>query len=64
MSERSKSPKLTSRFEEALTYAARAHWDHIRKVTPREAGFNRAPWQSGQGSSTRPSTSAPQRISS
>ncbi len=32
MSERSKSPKLTSRFEEALTYAARAHWDHIRKV--------------------------------
>ena len=36
MSERSKSPKLTSRFEEALTYAARAHWDHIRKVTPRK----------------------------
>lgn len=32
MSERSGSPKLTSRFEEALTYAARAHWDHIRKV--------------------------------
>lgn len=32
MSETSKSPKLTSRFEEALTYAARAHWDHIRKV--------------------------------
>jgi GTP pyrophosphokinase len=38
MSERSKSPKLSSRFEEALTYAARAHWDHIRKVTPRETG--------------------------
>ena len=36
MSERSGSPKLTSRFEEALTYAARAHWDHIRKVTPRK----------------------------
>ena len=38
MSERSKSPKLTSRFEEARTYAARAHWDHIRKVTPRRKG--------------------------
>ena len=36
MSERSTSPKLTSRFEEALTYAARAHWDQIRKLTPRE----------------------------
>lgn len=43
MSERSKSPKLTSRFEEALTYAARAHWDHIRKVTPRENDGGAAP---------------------
>jgi (p)ppGpp synthase/HD superfamily hydrolase len=37
MSETSKSPKLTSRFEEALTYAARAHWDHIRKVDREKA---------------------------
>lgn len=29
---KTETPKLTSRFEEALTYAARAHWDHIRKV--------------------------------
>lgn len=36
MSEKSESPKLTSRFEEALTYAARAHWDHIRKVDREE----------------------------
>ena len=32
MSEKSDSPKLTSRLEEALLYAARAHWNHIRKV--------------------------------
>lgn len=38
MSETSGSPKLSSRFEEALTYAARAHWRHIRKVTPRAKG--------------------------
>jgi (p)ppGpp synthase/HD superfamily hydrolase len=29
-------PKLTSRFEEALTYAARAHWRQIRKVSDDE----------------------------
>lgn len=33
MSERTTSPTLSSRFEEALGYAARAHWDHVRKTT-------------------------------
>ena len=28
------------------------------KLTWREAGFSRVPWQSGQGASTTPSTSA------
>ena len=37
MSTRTTHPKLTSRFEEALTYASRAHRDHIRKVSPDEA---------------------------
>lgn len=32
MSDRTSRPRLTSRFEEALAYAARAHWTQIRKV--------------------------------
>lgn len=31
------NPKLTSRFEEALVYAARAHAKHVRKASPAEA---------------------------
>lgn len=38
MSERTTRPKLGSRFEEALLYAARAHWRQIRKATPRADG--------------------------
>jgi len=33
MSERTGNPKLSSRFEEALGYAARAHWQQVRKST-------------------------------
>jgi len=33
MSETTSSPGLSSRFEEALAYAARAHWGHVRKTT-------------------------------
>lgn len=33
MSETTDTPQLTSRFEEALGYAARAHWRQIRKTT-------------------------------
>lgn len=33
MSERTDNPKLSSRFEEALGYAARAHWQQVRKST-------------------------------
>jgi GTP pyrophosphokinase len=36
MSEETSVPKLSSRFEEALAYAARAHWKHIRKVAAGE----------------------------
>jgi GTP pyrophosphokinase len=35
MSEHTNSPKLGSRFEEALSYAARAHRAQTRKVSPR-----------------------------
>lgn len=38
MSATTTRPKLTSRFEEALVYAARAHWQQIRKVDPRDDG--------------------------
>jgi (p)ppGpp synthase/HD superfamily hydrolase len=44
MSEHTEQPKLTSRFEEALTYAARAHWRQIRKVAPDEAGAPEIPY--------------------
>jgi len=33
VSERTDHPKLGSRFEEALAYAARAHWRQVRKAT-------------------------------
>ncbi len=41
MAQRTEQPKLSSRFEEALVYAARAHWRQIRKVADGERG--RAP---------------------
>jgi len=33
VSDRTTNPRLSSRFEEALAYAARAHWAQIRKAT-------------------------------
>ncbi|MBY0280023.1 HD domain-containing protein [Candidatus Binatia bacterium] len=42
MSATTSHPKLTSRFEEALVYAARAHWRQIRKVTPRTGAADEA----------------------
>ena len=44
MSESTSHPKLTSRFEEALTYAARAHWTQIRKVARDEEGAPEIPY--------------------
>lgn len=38
MSEKTDTPKLTSRFEEALVYAARVHGRQIRKVADDEKG--------------------------
>lgn len=37
MSERTDAPRLSSRFEEALGYAARAHWTQIRRTSPTKA---------------------------
>lgn len=38
MGETTEQPKLSSRFEEALVYAARAHWRQIRKLADGERG--------------------------